>query len=209
MHYSKKRHVIIRYENFNLLGLSDNQKGDKIMRYSKLLIIFTLLLFAYCPTIGLATDSRYENIVVGDTIVAQFDKETLRYEKDPYRNEQLLSVWIKTFSNSDKDAYSLTHYLFRLHDREMMTMDIVEYNKHGQVTDNLTNKYDPASWSQILPETLPETGYVATLKYSQNNNDQLQSDYNERMKKRSNRNIFSIFTDIYNIGSQNRSESED
>lgn len=179
------------------------------MRYSKFLMIFALLLFAYCPTIGLAADSRYENIVVGDTIVAQFDKETLRYEKDPYRNEKLLSVWIKTFSEPNKDTYSLTHYLFRLHDREMQTMDIVRYNTHGQVTDNLTNKYAPASWSQILPETLSETGYVAALKYSQDNNDQLQREYNERVKKGNNRNIFSFVTDVYNLASQNRSESED
>lgn len=178
------------------------------MWYTRYLLIFALLLFAYCPTIGLAADSRYEDIVVGDTVVAQFDKETLRYEKDPYHDEQLLSVWIKTFSDSNKGVYSLTHYLFRLHDREMLQTDVVEYNAHGQITCTIANKYEPTSWSKILPETLTEKGYAAALKYSQNNNDQLQREYGERVKKGTKRNIFSFLTDIFNICSQNHG-SED
>ena len=149
------------------------------MQYSKYLLILALFLFAYCPATGLAADSRYENIVVGDNIVAQFDKETLRYEKDPYRDEQLLSAWIKVFSFK---GYSLNHYLFRLHDRKMLQLETIEYDENGQIISKTANKYNPACWTHILPETISETEYVSALKYSQNNNAQLQREYNERTK---------------------------
>jgi hypothetical protein len=172
------------------------------MRYARYILLITLILFAF-SAIGFAAD-RYENVVMGDSIAAQFDKDTLRYEKDPYRNEKLVSVWVKTTADYTND-YSLSHYLFRINERQMLLLDTVEYNASGQLLNRVTKQYNPSLWTTILPETVQEACYVSALKYSQLNDAQLQSDYNARTNDpdKNKQSIFSIFTNIFNVCSGN------
>lgn len=171
------------------------------MSYAKYLLLVILLLFA-TSALGLAADYRYENIVMNDSVVAQFDKNTLRYEREPYRSEKLLSVWIKTTADFSSD-YSLNHYLFRLTNREMLLLDTVECNGNGQILSKTSYPYNPNSWTLLLPETFPEACYVAALKYSQANNMQLEQDYAQRTTDSNKNRNFAFFTDIFNIFSTN------
>jgi hypothetical protein len=171
------------------------------MRYAKYILLITLLVFACSSATGLAAASRYENIVTEDAVVAQFDTTTLRYEKDPYRDEKLVSVWIKSTSDFSYD-YTLKHYLFRLNERQMLLMDTVDYSSNGQALGQTSNEYNPILWTPVLPETVQEASYTAALKYAQTNNARLQLDYDQRMHNPK-RTPFSILTDIFNAVSNN------
>jgi len=171
------------------------------MRYAKYILFVTLLVFSCSSTIGLAAASRYENIVTEEAVVAQFDTTTLRYEKDPYRDEKLVSVWIKNTSDFSYD-YTLKHYLFRLNEPQILLMNTVEYNSNGQVIGKVSNQYNPTLWAPVLPETVSESCYSAVLKYAQANNARLQLDYDKRMHSPK-RTPFSILTDIFNAVSNN------
>jgi len=177
------------------------QKEDETMRYAKYILFITLLVFACSSAIGLAAASRYENIVTDDAVVAQFDTTTLRYEKDPYRDEKLVSVWIKSTSEFSYDS-TLKHYWFRLNERQMLLMDTADYNGSGQVIGKTSTQYNPSFWAPVLPETVPEACYSAVLKYAQTNNARLQLDYDKRMHNPK-RTPFSILTDIFNAVSNN------
>lgn len=171
------------------------------MRYAKYTLLVTLLVFVCSSAIVLAAAPRYENIVTEDAVVAQFDTTTLRYEKDPYRDEKLVSVWIKNTSEFSYDN-TLKHYLFRINERQMMLMDTADYNSSGQVIAKTSNQYNPSLWAPILPETVQEASYSAVLKYAHSNNARLQLDYDQRMHNPK-RTPFSILTDIFNAVSNN------
>ncbi len=184
------------YLSQKYLAYQISRKEDETMRSAKYILLVTLILFTFTSATGLAAASRYEGIVMEDAVVAQIDKDTLRYEKDPYRSEKLLSVWIKTTSDYSSD-FTLHHYLFRLSNREMLLLDTVEYNGAGQVNSRISNPYNPSSWTMILPETALEKCYISALKYSQTNDAQLQQDYNERTTPKQNDSF--ILADIFNI----------
>lgn len=164
-----------------------------------ILLLWCLLILLHASVF--ATDSRYVDIVKGDATVAQFDKETLQYEKDPYLDEQLLSVWIKTFTNNG--SYNLNHYYFHLKEQKMMLLSSVEYNANRLIQNKFEYKYNPDSWSPVLPDTAPEAWYSSTMKFAKDNNNKLQTDYNKRMKldEKNKRNMFSIFNDAFNAAS--------
>lgn len=163
-------------------------------------ILFLCLLFVLQAS-GLAADSRYEDIKKGDIIVGQLDKDTSRYVKDPYSDEQLLSVWIKVPSAPNDVGYNLNHYLFRLQDRKMMLLTSTKCSSNGETISEMTNNYNPSFWTNISPETVYEAWYNYVLKYSQNNDASLQKEYNKRMKldDKNKHNMFSIFTDVFNF----------
>lgn len=168
------------------------------MKKILLLLLCSLLLFQMTV---FAEDSRYVDIINGDIATAQLDTETFRYVKDPYLNEQLLSVWIKVYNNG---GYSINHYFFRIHNRKMMLLNRINHNANGQVVNEVTNKYDPASWSEISPESVCEAWYNSALKYSQDNDEKLQEEYKKRTGlNKNNRNVFSIFSDAFDIITNN------
>lgn len=178
-----------------------SRKEDEPMRFVKYILFVTLLVFACSSAITLAAASRYENIETEEAVVAQFDTTTLRYEKDPYRDEKLVSVWIKNTSEFSYDS-TLKHYLFRLNERQMLLMATADYNSSGQVIAKTSNQYNPDLWAPVLPETVQESCYNAVLKYAQTNNARLQLDYDKRMHHPK-RTPFSILTDIFNAVSNN------
>lgn len=183
------------------LACRASRKEDETMRCAKYILFVTLLVFACSSAIALAATSRYENIETDEAVVAQFDTTTLRYEKDPYRDEKLISVWIKNTSEFSYDS-TLKHYLFRLNERQMLLMDTADYNSNGQVIAKNSNQYNPTLWAPVLPETVQESCYNAALKYAQTNNAHLQLDYDKRMHNPK-RTPFSILTDIFNAVSNN------
>lgn len=160
------------------------------------------------PAPAPAPPSRYEDIHFEDSVIAQFDKETFRYVKDPYKNELLIDVWIKTFPETARVAYSLNHYLFQLSDRKMMALELIDFNSSGRILNTRANKYDPERWSPIIPETLAEKWYEAIYKYAQQNDKQLKAAYEKQRKDPDEKNpniLLAPFTHIFNLLSNNRS----
>ena len=173
------------------------------MRYLRICLMFSLFLLLCSPAGFAADDSRYENIVVNDVIIAQFDKETLQYQKDPYHNALLISVWIKTYPDPNSTSYDLNHYLLQPQERKMLHMDWVECYGSGKIRQELHNTYDPAHWSEIVPATNQDSWYMAVSAYVKDHQSELQNTYDEKYKKTKKRTPFSILNDIYSIGSQN------
>ncbi|WP_371374518.1 hypothetical protein [Sporomusa aerivorans] len=173
------------------------------MRVTKCFFSIILFLLICFPVTGLSAppSQRYENIMVDDTVVALFDKETLRYEKDPYRDELLINVWIKTLSTNGDNSYNLSHYLFRLHNSEILSLDSLDYDATGQLSRKITSSYDPNKWVPILPETVSEQWYISVTEYAKVNAAKLKKEYNERMgiNEKNRRNVFSFITDFFDM----------
>lgn len=146
-----------------------------------------VLVFFLLTSVGVACDAasapqpvvRFENIIYLDNPIAQFDKDTIKYVKDPYRDELLLDVWIKTIPDA-KGNYSMNRYWFRLKEREMMPVIECDYNAEGIVVSQKMHTYDVALWKPILPETMVEKWYTATLNYAHTNNKKLKRDLKKR-----------------------------
>ncbi|HML33860.1 hypothetical protein [Sporomusa sphaeroides] len=172
------------------------------MQTFKWFFIIFLFFSASLPAAGQesAPSQRYENIMAGNTVVALFDKETLRYEKATYQNEQLLGVWIKTFPSDNDGSYNLNRYLFRLHEREMILVDTLEYSSNGELLRQTSHPYTSA-WTRIFPETVSEAWYIAVTQYAKNNAGKLQKEYKERMNgnEKNNRNVFSVVANFLGI----------
>ncbi|XFO67757.1 hypothetical protein SPSIL_039760 [Sporomusa silvacetica DSM 10669] len=150
-----------------------------------MLILTTIFLFNFgCANAAanapVAEPQRF--VEVGNDAFGQFDTKTLRYEKDCYRDELLLSVWIKTTEINRSDYY-LNHYLFRLKDRELMLLDQIHLNSAGTIIRQLSNTYDMNLWTQIVPETETEKWYTSILKYAHDNDKKLKTEYKNRDKK--------------------------
>ena len=89
----------------------------------KTICLFLLLLLtsvspvfaqgAETPTpLPFAAPSRYLSILTRDIVTYSLDTETLRYVKDPYRDELLVEAWIKS---NEVDAVNARYqrYYFR------------------------------------------------------------------------------------------------
>lgn len=166
----------------------------------KKVVLFLCLLFMLQATV-LAADSRYEDVKKGDSIIGQFDKETLQYVKDPYSDAKLLSIWIKIPSAPNEVGYNLNHYLFGLQDRKMMLLASTKCNANGETISQMTNNYNPSFWTNISPESTYEACYNSALKYSHENDASLQKEYNKRMNidNKNKHNMFSIFTEAFDF----------
>jgi hypothetical protein len=159
----------------------------KLKKYSLILTAVFLLNFssAYAAAVE---PSRFQEMGNANTELGQFDTETIKYAKDPYRNELLLNVWIKSLPDQNSGSYDLTHYLFRLKDREMMLLEQIEYSSSGEVLYQTLNKYDATLWTQIIPETLQEKWYSSILKYAQINDATLHNKYKNSKKNHNEKN---------------------
>ncbi|CQR70314.1 hypothetical protein SOV_38490 [Sporomusa ovata DSM 2662] len=156
------------------------------MTVKKFMLILTtvfLFNFGWANVLANAPVAEPQRFVdVGKDALGQFDTETLRYEKDCYRDELLLSVWIKT-TELDRSDYYLNHYLFRLKDRELMLLDQIHFNSAGTIIRQISNTYDANLWTQIVPETETEKWYTSILQYAHDNDKKLKKEYKNRDKK--------------------------
>lgn len=130
----------------------------------------------------IAEKPRFAEIRNDSMLVGQFDTTTLKYEKDCYRDELLINVWIKTTADSDSGDYNLYHYLFRQKNREFMLLDQIHFNSSGKIIHKLSNTYDANSWTQIIPETVTDKWYSSISKYAQDNDRKLKKQYKLREK---------------------------
>ena len=161
-------------------------KGDvMVSKRIRLLITVVLLLNSGCAFAASKPHEpppRFKEILQGSLTVGQFDTETLKYERDSYRNELVVNVWIKTKPDENNGRYSLNHYLFRVNEREYMLLDLIQYNNLvGNITYHKSNIYDMTLWTKIIPETEVENWYVPVLKYVQANDKKLKNQYNKQL----------------------------
>lgn len=129
------------------------------------------------------TPHRFAEVIAKNTTIAKFDTETFRYQKDTYRDELLLSVWIKTSPNTD-GSYSLNQYLLRQNEREIMLLEQIDFNAANQVTSSRSSKYDVKAWIKVIPETDTEKWYTAALKYAKTNNGKLKAAYKRHQESK-------------------------
>ena len=144
--------------------------------------VFLLNIGSAYAALAPSEPQRFEEMRHVDTTVGQFDTETLKYEKDCYSDELLLDVWIKTIPETNSGEYSLNHYLFRLNERELMSLDQIQYNSSGEKTYKISNTYDAKLWTQIIPETIADKWYSSILKYAHDNDKKLKQQYKNRKK---------------------------
>ncbi|CUH94988.1 putative secreted protein [Propionispora sp. 2/2-37] len=125
------------------------------------------------------TTGRFEDIQSDGATIAQFDTETISYEKDPYSREVWISVWIKTSPDDYDQSYSLNHYLLRKDKREILVLDRIGYTGSGRILYQTANVYEPSLWDPVIPETTNEYYYTAVLRYAKANDKKLLQAYNK------------------------------
>ncbi|WP_312200043.1 hypothetical protein [Anaerospora hongkongensis] len=158
----------------------------KLARSAVMLFTLFLLLFAATTTYAAKATTppvRFQDIIYDNVTIGQFDKQTLKYEKDPYRDEVLVNVWIKTPLDSFNQSYTMYNYLLRTNTREMMMINRLDFDNSGNMLQNMSNKYNPALWTLVLPETATEKWYNAVTAYAKKNNKKLQQEYTSETKK--------------------------
>lgn len=177
------------------------------MVLKRLLVILTALFLVNIGSAYAALTpsdpQRFLEIRQGNMVVGQFDTETLRYEKDCYRDELLINVWIKTVPETKSGEYSLNHYLFRLNERELMFLDQIQYDTDGKIVNKTSNTYDINLWTKIVPETVAEKWYSTILKYANDNDKKLKQQYKNRKKDYNEENtdngLFAPFSYIFSV----------
>lgn len=145
-------------------------------------ILFTMFLLLYTASTADAAKAatppvRFQDIVYDNVTISQFDTQTLKYEKDPYRDEILLNVWVKTPIDTFDQTYTLYNYLLRTNTREVMTINRIDFDASGRMIQNMSNRYNPSLWTTVLPETPTEKWYTAVTAYAKKNSKRLQQEY--------------------------------
>jgi hypothetical protein len=152
-----------------------------MLRIFYALSLFIMLTFIQMPTAYLAPAKqpppRFIELQNNDLAITQFDTKTIKYEKDPYRDELLVNVWIKT-SNERITSYSLSNYIFRINKREIMQLDKVDFNGNDQIINKNKYVYDPNSWAPVIPETTADKWYITIMEYVKKNDKTLKNNYN-------------------------------
>jgi len=146
-------------------------------------ILVTLLLLLVIESVVSAAPNRFQTIYYDQIPIGQFDTQTLKYEKEPYRNVILLNVWVKTPMHPIDKTYTLYNYLYSTKTQEMVVLDQIDFDLNGQIINKISNQYNPSLWDKILPETLAERRYLAVSEYAKINAKKLQKEYNEQMDK--------------------------
>jgi hypothetical protein len=175
-----------------------------MLRIIYALSLFIMLTFIQMPTAHLAQAKqpppRFVELQNNDLAITQFDTKTIKYEKDPYRDELLVNVWIKT-SNERITSYSLSNYIFRINKREIMQLDKVDFNGNDQITNKTKHVYDPISWASIIPETTADKWYISIMDYVKKNEKTLKNDYNRTkdMNQKDDSGFFSPILDFLSL----------
>lgn len=176
-----------------------------VLKKISLILMTVFLLNVGSASAALSSSEKQRFVEIGQDSIAvgHFDIETLRYEKDCYRDELLLNVWIKTVPEPQSGEYSLNHYLFRLNERELMTLDQIQYNSSGKIMLKTSNTYDINLWTQIIPETVADKWYSSILKYAHDNDKKLKQQYKNRKKDCNEENtdnvFFAPFSSIFSV----------
>lgn len=153
------------------------------MRWNKQMGQVWLLAFAFLlclPSFAAAQPAgRFEDVQSNGATIAQFDTETVSYEKDPYSQEIWISVWIKTSPDDYDQSYSLNHYLLRKDKRQILVLDRIGYTGSGRILYQTANVYEPSLWTPVIPETTDEYYYTAVLQYAKAHDKKLLLAYNK------------------------------
>lgn len=173
-------------------------------------VLFTMFLLLYTASSADAAKAttppvRFQDIIYDNATVSQFDAQTLKYEKDPYRNEILLNVWVKTPIDPSDQTYTLYNYLVRTNTREVMMIKRIDFDASGRMLQNMSNRYNPLLWTTVLPETLTEKWYTAVTAYAKENNKRLQQDFasTNTTKERKSQPVLGPFNHIFDMVSGN------
>ena len=174
-----------------------------MVRMIYVMSLLIALTFSQMPTAYLAPVSqpapRYVDIQSNNFVIAQFDTQTIQYEKDPYLDDLLISAWIKAAPNEWTGRYNLSHYIIRSNKKEIMLLEQADFNGNGQVTAKTTRTYDPNSWTPVVPETPTEVWYTTVMKYVQANDKKLKEDYNHANGITTKKNLGTIFAPLFDF----------
>lgn len=198
----------ILYDNQLRSQLQLKKDGDFMKLSKSAVVLFTMFLLLYTASTADAKATtppvRFQDIIYDNATISQFDTQTLKYEKDPYRDEILLNVWIKTPIEPADQTYTLYNYLVKTNTREVMTINRIDFDASGRMLQNMSNKYNSALWTTVLPETLTEKWYTAVTAYAKKNNKRLQQEYTRTTtKERRSQPVLGPFNHIFDMVSGN------
>ena len=106
---------------------------------------------------------RFQPVVANDKISTSLDTQTIRYLKDPYREENLLDAWLKTIER-ETGGYNLSRYYFRVKERQYQMISSLDFDAEGNLLSTERNSYS-SRFKDVIPETLAEKWYDAVIKY--------------------------------------------
>lgn len=106
---------------------------------------------------------RFQNVFLNDIISTSFDTITLCYVNDPYRDEKLLDVWVKT-TEIDGGDYNLNRYYLRLKERQYQLVSTFKISSQGEEISRETYPYS-SKFKEVIPESSFEKVYDAVRKY--------------------------------------------
>ncbi len=133
-------------------------------RYLWLLCLTVFLTLANGGVLQAAPAAeRFQPIVANDKISTSLDTQTIRYFKDPYRDENLLDAWVKTVER-ETGGYNLSRYYFRIKERQYQMISSLDFDAEGRLLSTERNSYS-SRFKDVIPETLAEKWYDAAIKY--------------------------------------------
>ena len=110
-----------------------------------------------------AVAERFQLLVSNDKINTMLDMHTIRYCKDPYRDENLVDAWVKTVER-ENGGYNLSRYYFRIKERQYQMITSLEFDADGNLISTERNPYS-SRFKDVIPETLAEKWYDAAMQY--------------------------------------------
>ncbi|MDU2064881.1 MAG: hypothetical protein E6713_08555 [Sporomusaceae bacterium] len=121
--------------------------------------------------------THFANIDVQGETKFYFDTNTIRYTKDPYRDELLIDVWIKT---PLKQGFTLNRYLLRMQEREYMLTSGLIYANETKLLSQEKYAYQPERWSPVIPGSPQSIWYQSIINYASQNDKQLKKDFEKK-----------------------------
>ena len=162
-------------------------------RFTFSILMGFFLCFAVQPALCFAEiNSRYLKIAGDPLFTYYLDTETVRYIKDPYRDENLIDAWIKIVCEPDGAAaeiknrkskglstegydrlfYSVRRYYFRLKERQMQLMISRDFAIDGTQLEIQKYEYSAARWDDLAPSTLGDYWYGKVRGYMEKRTDE-------------------------------------
>lgn len=152
------------------------------MQYMKYVLILFMLVCVPLPAYAAdktvqpietqeqAVTLRFVPIFSDDEYNYYLDTTTIKLTAHPYKNEQLVDVWLKLEHNagalySDSTVYILQHYYMRRGVAEQQLLSEVIINSDESSSSEQRANYSEANWEGLIPDTSEELCYQAVMNY--------------------------------------------
>lgn len=113
---------------------------------------------------------RFIPIFSDDEYNYYMDTATIKLTPHPYKDEQLVDVWLKLEHNAnalyaDSAVYILQHYYMRQGAAQQQLLSEVLVNSEENFSSEQRAKYSEANWDNLIPDTGEELCYQEVMQY--------------------------------------------